>query len=78
MCLALPGKIVSLTDSGELTRAGRVSFGGIVKEINLVFVPDAVVGDYILAHVGVAIAKLSEAEAVRTLEELGGRANEVS
>ena len=50
-----------------LTRSGRVAFGGIVKQINLAFAPEATVGDYVLVHAGVAIAILDEAEAARTL-----------
>lgn len=72
MCLAIPGKIASITNTEPLTRSGRVDFGGVVKEINLAFVPEADVGDYIIAHVGFAIARVSEAEAQRTLSELQG------
>jgi hydrogenase expression/formation protein HypC len=74
MCLAIPGRIEAITDSEALTRAGRVDFGGVVKEINLAFVPEAEVGDYVIAHVGVAIARLSEADALRTLDDLAGGA----
>ncbi|MBZ0135426.1 MAG: HypC/HybG/HupF family hydrogenase formation chaperone [Planctomycetes bacterium] len=74
MCLAIPGKIASITNSQPLTRAGKVDFGGVVKEINLAFVPEADIGDYVIAHVGFAIARVSEAEARRTLGELQGDA----
>jgi hydrogenase expression/formation protein HypC len=70
MCLAIPGRIEAITNTEPLTRAGRVDFGGVIKEINLAFVPEAEVGDYVIAHVGVAITRLSEAEARRTLESL--------
>ena len=73
MCLAVPGKVV--TASGDrLTRLGRVRFGGIEKEVNLAFVPEAEVGDYVLVHVGVAIATIDEEEAARVfayLDEIG-------
>ena len=46
-----------------MTRAGKVSFGGIVKEVNLACVPEATVGDYVIVHVGFAISKLDEQEA---------------
>lgn len=72
MCLAVPGRIESIIDFEPLTRSGRVDFGGIVKEINLAFVPEAVPGDYILAHVGFAISRISEEEAQRTFDELRG------
>ena len=74
MCLAIPGKILSVTGEDPLTRAGRVSFGGIVKEVNLAFVPEAAVGDHVIVHVGVAISRVDEAEARRmfaSLEALG-------
>lgn len=69
MCLAVPGKIISITGSNEL-RTGRVSFGGIVKEVNLAYVPEATEGDYVLVHVGFAIGVVDEAEAAQTLEYL--------
>ena len=72
MCLAIPGRIESITDPTPTTRRGRVDFGGIVKEIHLVFVPEAEVGDYILAHVGCAIARIDEAQARQTLDDLSG------
>lgn len=69
MCLAVPGKI--LTIQGEvdsLQRTGRVSFGGIVKEVNLACVPQAEVGDYVIVHVGLALSTVDQEEAERTLE----------
>lgn len=72
MCLAVPGQVLAITREDPLTRSGRVAFGGIVKEINLAFAPEAVVGDYVLAHAGVAIAVLDEVEAQRTLACLDG------
>jgi hydrogenase expression/formation protein HypC len=71
MCLAIPGRLLSITDDAPLTRAGRVSFGGVVKEINLALVPEAQVGDYVLAHVGFAITRVNADQATRTLVELG-------
>jgi hydrogenase expression/formation protein HypC len=75
MCLAIPGKLVSITASlDETFRFGKVSFGGILKEVNLCMVPDAEVGEYVLVHVGVAIAKVDEEEAAKTfayLKEMG-------
>ena len=57
MCLAVPGKILSIDEHGPLSRAGRVDFGGVAREINLALVPDATEGDYVLVHVGVAISQ---------------------
>jgi hydrogenase expression/formation protein HypC len=65
MCLAVPGKITAVDAAPALLRRGKVDFGGIVKEVNLAFVPEAVAGDYVLVHVGFAIARVDEAEAAR-------------
>lgn len=70
MCLAVPGKILSVAGEDPLTRTGRVSFGGIVKDVNLAYVPEAAVGDYVIVHVGFAISLLDEAEANRVFEYL--------
>jgi hydrogenase expression/formation protein HypC len=70
MCLAVPGRILDITGDDPLTRQGRVDFGGIVRVTNLAFVPDAMVGDYVLVHVGFAITVLDEAEAARVFESL--------
>jgi hydrogenase expression/formation protein HypC len=63
MCLAIPGKIISIEGEDPISRCGRVSFGGIVKQINLAYVPEAKIGDYVLVHVGFAISIIDEAEA---------------
>jgi hydrogenase expression/formation protein HypC len=81
MCLAIPGKILSITNStdDEIFRQGKVFFGGIVKDVNLSMVRNAVVGDYVLVHVGVAISKIDEDEAQKTFEYLHemGETNEL-
>jgi hydrogenase expression/formation protein HypC len=71
MCLAVPGKIVSVsgdTAVDSLSRTGRVSFGGVVKEVSLAYVPEADLGDYVIVHVGFAISVVDEEEAARSLE----------
>ena len=85
MCLAVPGKLVSVDDSPSLLRTGRVNFGGIVKEVNLAYTPDAKLGDYVLVHVGFALSIVDETEANYVFEylrqmdvladELGGSAD---
>jgi len=70
MCLAVPGMILTIAGESDVTRVGRVDFGGIVKEINLAFVPEAGVGDHVLVHVGFAIAVIDEAEAERVFDHL--------
>lgn len=69
MCLAVPGKVVSLEGEG-LERLGKVKFGEIQKEVNFAYVPEAQVGDYVIVHVGFALSKLDEAEANKVFEYL--------
>jgi hydrogenase expression/formation protein HypC len=79
MCLAIPGKVVSVEQSNGL-RVGRVQFGGIVRQASLDFVPEAGVGDYVMVHVGFAISKVDADEAERTyqlLEEMGALEEEL-
>ena len=69
MCLAIPGKLEAITNQLDDTfRLGRVSFGGIMKEVNLAMVPEAREGDYVLVHVGVAIGMVDEEEAKKTFD----------
>lgn len=70
MCLAVPGKIISIQGDDPLTQTGRVNFGGIIKEVSLAYVPDAVVGDYVIVHVGFALSKVDPDEAARVFEYL--------
>ena len=70
MCLAVPGRLLSVTGEDPLARVGRVDFGGIVKEINLAFVPEAQVDDYVLVHVGFALTVIDESEAAQVFEAL--------
>jgi len=70
MCLAIPGRILTIIDDGPLTRRGRVDFAGIIREVNLAFVPEAAVGNYVIVHVGVALSVVDEREAQRVFEYL--------
>jgi hydrogenase expression/formation protein HypC len=70
MCLAVPGKIMSIEGEDPLFRSGRVNFGGVIKQINLAYVPEAKVGDYVLVHVGFAINTIDEEEANQVFEYL--------
>lgn len=69
MCLAIPGEVVSVSERFGL-RFGTVRFGGITREVCLEHQPDAGPGDFVLVHVGFAIAKVDRDEAERTLEIL--------
>jgi len=70
MCLAVPGKIISIQGEDPLERTGKVSFGGVIKEISLAYVPEAQVGEYVIVHVGFALSIVDEAEAARVFEYL--------
>ena len=78
MCLAVPGKLIEIQGAGEMLRAGRVDFGGVVREVNLSLVPEAAVGDYVVVHVGVALSVVDQDEAhqffeyLREMDELDG------
>ena len=68
MCLAIPAKIISLTDSNDdLQRMARVDFSGVQKDISLAYLPEAKVGDYVIVHAGLALSLLDEEEAQITL-----------
>jgi hydrogenase expression/formation protein HypC len=71
MCLAVPGKIISIAPQEDASlRRGKVDFGGIRKEICLEFTPEAQAGDYVLVHVGFALTVIDETEAQRVFEAL--------
>jgi hydrogenase expression/formation protein HypC len=81
MCLAVPGKVVEILDAGDIAfRRAKVDFGGIRKEVNLAYTPEAEVGKYVLVHVGFAISVIDEAEAQRVFEylkQMGGLEEEL-
>jgi hydrogenase expression/formation protein HypC len=70
MCLAIPGKLMSIEESSPITRTGKVNFGGILKEVNLAYVPEVKIGDYVLVHVGFAISIVDESEATYVFDYL--------
>src|SRR5262252_2237601 len=70
MCLAIPGRITTISGEDPITRMGKVDFGGILKEASLAYVPEAKVGDYVIVHVGFAISRLDEDEANKIFEYL--------
>jgi hydrogenase expression/formation protein HypC len=81
MCLAVPGRVVEIVDTGDIAfRMGKVDFGGIRKEVNMAYTPEAEVGKYVLVHVGFAISVIDEDEAKRVfeyLEQMGKIAEEL-
>jgi hydrogenase expression/formation protein HypC len=71
MCLAIPGKLVEITEDPEPSlRRGKVDFSGVRKESSLAFTPEAQAGDYVLVHVGFALNVVDEAEAQKIFEQL--------
>ena len=71
MCLSIPGKLIKITEQLDDTfRIGKVSFDGVIKDVNLTLVPEAKVNDYVMVHVGAAISVVDEIEAKKTFEIL--------
>jgi len=68
MCLAVPGKILSIDASISDLKMAKVDFGGVIKSVCVQWL-DANLGDYILAHAGMAISKVDEEEAKQTLAD---------
>ena len=69
MCLGIPGRVTEIHDEAGLAM-GKVDFGGVRKDTCLAYLPDIAPGDYVIVHVGFAISKVDEAEALKTLEIL--------
>lgn len=69
MCLAIPAKIVHINAcDDDLMRTGKVDFSGVQKEISLAYVPEVVIGDYVIVHAGFALSRLDEADAFASLQ----------
>jgi hydrogenase expression/formation protein HypC len=81
MCLAIPGKVLTIEGEDPNFRSARVTFGGVERAVNLAFTPEAQVGDYVLVHVGFSLSVIDEAEALKnlaTLEQLQELGDEAS
>jgi len=70
MCLAVPGKVKLIDGDDPLTRIAQVDFGGLKKSISMTLVPEAVVGDYVLVHAGIAIGCIDKQQAKHSLDSL--------
>lgn len=77
MCLGIPGRVVEIRDDAGLPM-GKVDFGGVRKEACLAYLPEIQIGDYVIVHVGFAISRLDEDEALKTLEILATMGDLVS
>lgn len=75
MCLGVPGKVIRVEENPLGMTMGKVSFGGITKDVCLAYVPDAQPGEYVLVHVGFAISRIDAEEAERTLALLRSLGN---
>lgn len=70
MCLAIPGKVIRWQEKTPPFAQATVEFGGVRRQVSMDFVPDAAVGDYVLIHAGIALSRVDQQEAARTLELL--------
>ena len=68
MCLAIPGKIISISNDAPLFRSGRIDFSGVTKEVSLAYIPEANIDDYVIVHAGFAISIVDEQEAQASLQ----------
>jgi hydrogenase expression/formation protein HypC len=79
MCLAIPGKVLEI-DETSTPKMGKVSFGGIQKKVCLEWIPEVKVGEYVVVHVGFAISRMDEKEALEALnllEQMTGALDEL-
>jgi len=67
MCLAVPGKVISIGEGDLLNRTGQVEFSGISTQVSLAYVPEVQVNDYVIVHAGFAISILDQEEAEQSL-----------
>jgi hydrogenase expression/formation protein HypC len=70
MCLAVPGKIISIDESNPELKMAKVNFGGVSKDVCIQWLDDVNIGDYVLVHVGFALNKVDEKDAEETLRIL--------
>ena len=70
MCLAIPGKIESISGDDPISRMGKINFGGVIKEASLACVPEAEIGNYVIVHAGFALSRVDENEAQKVFTYL--------
>lgn len=70
MCLAVPGKIISIDDSDPDLKMAKVKFGGAIQDICIQWLDDVTIGDYVMAHIGTALSKVDEEDAKIMLDSL--------
>jgi hydrogenase expression/formation protein HypC len=72
MCLAIPGKVLSIHHDGPLP-TGKVDFSGVTSTVCFAYTPEVSIGDYVIVHVGFAISIMNQSQAQATLDLLGGK-----
>jgi hydrogenase expression/formation protein HypC len=70
MCLAVPGLVQSIEGDDPMKRMAKVSFEGLIRQVNITFVPDVKVGEYVIVHVGMALSKVDAEEARKIIEDV--------
>ena len=70
MCLAIPGRLVAISDGEGFDRRGTVDYDGARQEVSRAYLPETKLGDYVLVHVGFAMTRLDGEEAERILREI--------
>jgi hydrogenase expression/formation protein HypC len=70
ICLPIPGRIKDICGDDPFTRTGQVDFGGILRNVNLVFVPEARIGDYVIVHFGLVLSTLEPNETEKAFDFL--------
>ncbi|MCB1935972.1 MAG: HypC/HybG/HupF family hydrogenase formation chaperone [Nitrosomonas sp.] len=76
MCLGLPGQIKSITGEDPLFKSAQVAFGGVQRQISLMYTPDAQCGDYVLVHAGFALSVIDQDRASTLLSALESETSE--
>ncbi len=76
MCLGIPGEVIELHEQDQM-RFAKVRFGGVTREVCLECQPDTAVGDFVLVHVGFAIARIDKEEAARAWQALADLGEEL-
>lgn len=70
MCLAIPGKVQKLIEEKSSPRMAEVNFDGVIKQVCVDFIPDIKVGEYVMVHVGFALNRVDEKEALNQLKAI--------
>ena len=70
MCLAVPGKIISIDESDPDLKMAKVKFGGVVQDVCIQWLDDVNVGDYVMSHIGTALSKINEDDAKIMIDSL--------